>query len=268
MSEIDDFVSSLKINIDAKDLKTHAYQLRKESGKGCALCDYHGYTINYKGQHAICACVKEKLLLDIYRVANVPNVYIGKTIEDWNTRTDGLGNDLGIQQTTSEHIYSLLKFYVKHLDNICSGGSPKIHHSNNVVNKLHSILFEGNIGSGKTFIASILVQEAIKKNLSSKYFEWSELVQAFTDFDKKDIADNIADDFRNLDFIAIDGIEYLNYNHPQLPFQLDRISKARLNSGKPIVLFTFGNISQIYGGSGWTSLIKNCLQVRLPYAIS
>ena len=104
MSETDDFLSSLNIKVDLQQLRDRAYQMRKESGKGCALCDYHGYTVNYKGQHIFCSCVKEKLLLDIYKIANVPNVYIGKTIEDWNTRTDGLGNDLGIQQIGRAHV--------------------------------------------------------------------------------------------------------------------------------------------------------------------
>ena len=132
---------------------------------------------------------------------------------------------------------------------------------------LHSICFYGASGSGKTFIASVLVQSAIRKNLTAKYYDWTDIVQILTDFDKKKEIDELVEELKNVDFACIDGIENFNISNPYLTLQLDRISKARLNSGKPYMLFGNGEIERISNGSGWQSLISNCLSIRLPHAI-
>lgn len=268
MIEDDDFESLLGLNKSIQSMNDEAMIKRKREGIGCALCNFLGYTLNEDKKQILCSCSKEKFFMEIYKKSNVPRLYIGKTIEDWNTRSDALGNDLGIQQTISEKVYALMKFYIKHFPNICAGHSPNIKHSANVRNKLHSILFEGGIGSGKTFIASVMVQIAIQNGLSAKYYDWSDIIETMVDFDKKEQADEIIDNFKNMEFIALDGVEFLNYNHPQLPFHIDRLAKARINSGKPIMIFAFNNYQQIQSGSGWQSLLRNCLTIRLPRAIN
>ena len=44
----------------------------------------------------------------------------------------------------------------------------------------------GGNNSGKTFIASISVQEAIKNNLSAKFYDWSNLVDILSNFSRKE----------------------------------------------------------------------------------
>jgi len=88
-----------------------------------------------------------------------------------------------------------------------------------------------------------------------------------TDFDKKKEIDELVEELKNIDFVCIDGIENFNISNPYLILQLDRISKARFNSGKPYMLFGNGEIERISNGSGWQSLISNCLSIRLPHAI-
>lgn len=265
--DLNEFESILGIDELKNNLSSLAKSSRKNQGIGCVLCNYTGYTNSDNNKSVMCKCQKDKFYKEIFTKCNVPNLYLNKTIEDWNTRTDSLGNDLGMQQIVSQNIYTLLNFYDQHFTNICQGKLPRIKHTTFVRNTLHSILFEGGIGSGKTFIASVMVQSAIKKNLTAKYYDWSELLECFIDFDKKEKADEIIDDFKNLNFIALDGVEYLNYNHPQMAFQIDRLSKARLNSGKPIMIFASNNYSQITAGSGWNSLLRNCLTIRLPSTI-
>lgn len=264
MSE-ESFEDLLGLNITVQDLKNHAKEARKKSGNGCFLCDYFGYTQNHEGKTIMCSCLKTKYLHELYVRANVPRLYYDSTVDDWNTRTDSNGNDLGPQQSISEKVYKLLKFYEKNLLKICQGHSRKITHTGNITSELHSILFEGNIGSGKTFIASVLVQAAIKQNLSAKYFDWAELVQTMSDFDKKSDMDQVNEEFKSYDFIALDGVEIYQYMPNQMIPQLDRICKSRLHCGKPTVIMTFGNLNTFNGGSGWSSLIKNCLTVRLPH---
>ena len=186
MSEDDNFKKLLGINVDVETLKVHAKRRRMLEGKGCASCDYNGYITSYLGKTVMCSCVKDKFFKELFVKANVPEVYIGKTIDDWNTRTDSSGNDLGIQQKTSENIFKLLKFYEKNINNIVNGQIPKIIHTGSIRSNLHSIVFDGNIGSGKTFIASTLVQSSIRQGLSSKYYDWSEILDIITDFNNQD----------------------------------------------------------------------------------
>ena len=249
------------------ELKSDASRKRKAEGKGCALCDYTGYLTNDLGKTLMCTCGKEQFLKELFIKAQVPNAYLNKVIDDWNTRTDSMGNELGSQQTVSEKVYSLLKFYEKKLHKICDNECPKLTHSGHRITPLHSLLFEGNVGSGKTFLASVLVQSAIRQGLSAKYYDWSELISFMSDFDKKSDFDEVVDDFKNLDLIAIDGVEFYSYAPAHTVPQIDRLSKARINSGKPTLIFSLGNISQINGGSGWISLINKCLAIRLPQAI-
>jgi DNA replication protein DnaC len=253
------------LGISSKDLKEGARLFKMNRGIGCTLCDYSGYTINYKGKAVMCSCEKERFFKKLYRQSNVPQLYFGKTLDDWNTRTDSLGRDLGNEEQVSQKVITLLKFYEKYFERICQGDSPRIKHTGNIVAKLHSILFDGKSGSGKTFIASAMVQSAIRKNLTSKYYEWSDLISVITDFDKNDEVEKINEEFKNLDFVVIDGIEQYSYTHPLFIQNLDRLVKSRLNSGKPIFLMILGSTSNISTGSGWNSLIQNCLTIRLPH---
>ncbi len=253
-------IESIASNLNAKD-KTR----RMQEGKGCVLCDYTGYTKSDNDKAILCSCEKERFYRKIYRQSNVPLAFMGKTLDDWNTRTDALGRDLGTEEQTSQKVITTLKFFEKHFNRICQGDCPKIKHTGNVISRLHSILFDGKSGSGKTFIASALVQSAIRKNLTAKYYEWSDLISIITDFDKKEEFEKINEEFKSLDFIVIDGIEQYPYTHPHFVQNLDRLAKSRLNSGKPVFLMVLGSTSNISSGSGWNSLVRNCLTIRLPH---
>ncbi len=264
-SNEDFFLKSMDISV--ADLKESAKILRKESGQGCVLCNYLGHKINNLGKAILCSCVKEKFRATMYQLADVPQQYLDKELDDWNINADSLGNDLGAQKKISEKVNILLSFYVMNLENIINGNLPTLYHSDKVPTKIHSLLFEGGVGSGKTFIASVMVKEAIKKNYNAKYFEWSELCQTLGDFDKKEEIDQIAERFKTFDFIVIDGIEDYPYLTPYFYLQLDRVCKARINSGKPYMLFSNGTHYHVKGGSGWQSLTRKCLTVRLPHSI-
>lgn len=258
-----DFADILGINVE--NLKEGARLYKMNRGIGCVLCDYSGYTTNYKGKAVMCSCEKDRFYKKLYRQSNVPQIFFGKTLDDWDTRTDSLGRDLGTEEQVSQKVITLLKFFENHFVRICQGDSPKIKHTGNVVSKLHSILFDGKSGSGKTFIASAMVQSAIRKNLTSKYYEWSDLISILTDFDKKEEFESINEEFKSLDFVVIDGIEQYPYTHPHFVQNLDRLAKSRLNSGKPVFLMVLGSTSNISTGSGWNSLVRNCLTIRLPH---
>lgn len=266
--EEEDFLASMGLNLTPEKLKEAARQSRIDSGNGCADCNYFGHTVNSQGKAILCHCVRDRFQQQMYQAANIPQAYIKKELSDWSVNSDSSGNDLGREKQISLQVYTLLQFYCKNFNNIVNGNLPKLTHSNNKVNKLHSILFKGGIGSGKTFLASVMVKEAIKKNLNAAYFEWSELAQSIGDFNEKEATEEIAEKFKNYDFIVLDGIENYPYFTPYFFVQLDRICKLRLNSGKPIIMFSNGTHDQIKAGSGWSSLLKNCLSIKLPVTLS
>jgi DNA replication protein DnaC len=266
--EEEDFLASMGLNLTPEKLKEAAKQSRIQSGSGCPDCNYFGHTINSQGKAVLCHCVRDRFQQQMYVTANIPQAYIKKELSDWSVNADSSGNDLGREKQISLQVYTLLQFYSKNFNNIVNGNLPKLTHSNNKVTRVHSILFKGGIGSGKTFLASVMVKEAIKKNLNAAYFEWSELAQSLGDFNEKDTIEEIADKFKNYDFIVLDGIETYPYFTPYFFVQLDRICKLRLNSGKPIMMFSNGTHDQIKAGSGWSSLLKNCLAIKLPVTLS
>ena len=180
------FEDILGLNDLKENLQNSARNLRMNKGIGCALCDYFGYTTNYKGKSVMCSCEKEKFLRELYVKANVPRVYIGKSLDDWNIRADAHGRDLGQESKTSERVLLLLKYFEKFLIDIVNNDPPNIRHTGNIRTPLTSIIFDGKNGSGKTFIGAVLVQSAIKKGLSSKYYDWTEIISILSDFDKKD----------------------------------------------------------------------------------
>jgi hypothetical protein len=142
-----DFSDILGLNVEK--LKEGARRYKMNKGIGCALCDYSGYTTNYKGKAAMCSCEKEKFLKELYAKANVPRVYVGRTLDDWNTRTDAHGRELGIEQINSERVYTFLKHFEKHLVDIVNNDPPTVRHSGNIRSPLHSIIFDGKMEVAK-----------------------------------------------------------------------------------------------------------------------
>ncbi len=261
----DDFLKSMDFSV--QDLRDGAKKLRKQSGEGCESCNYFGHTINSQGKAVLCSCTKTRFWESMYALADVPKAHISKELLDWNTNADSLGNDLGPQKKASKNVQMLLSFYIKNFSNIVNGHLPNLKHSERESTRLHSILFEGGVGSGKTFIASVMVKEAIKLNMNAKYFDWSELCQTLGDFNNKEEIEAIVDRFKTFDFVVIDGIEDYPYFPPYFFMQLDRMCKARINSGKPYMLFSNGSQFNIKAGSGWQSLLRHCLIIRLPQTI-
>lgn len=260
MSDFDNILGVDKI----EKLRDKARTERMVEGKGCALCDYSGYTTNEDGLSSMCSCQKKKFFRELFALANIPNPFIDKTVLDWDFRNGKNGVDLGSQQEISQKIFSLITFYEKHLINICKNESPKIKHSGGIRQPLHSVMFEGNNGSGKTFIASVLVQSAIKKGLTAKYYEFPNILTTLTKSELNEQYEQLYDEFKNLDLVAIDCIQNYDY-YAKFTLQLDRICAARINSGKPTLLFSDGHANSVSTGASWNSLLRSCIIVRLPY---
>jgi DNA replication protein DnaC len=262
MSADSNFLKSMGVDVDSLNKK--ALALRQQSGKGCIECDYNGYTLNSNGKTIVCSCIKYKMLKEIYEVAGIPRRYWTKTLDDWNIKQDANGNFLGRQQEISFYIKALTGFYSENVGKIAKGYDLYLTHTNNVKSKLHSLMFTGKNGSGKTFISAMIAKEAIDHGLRVKFYDWSELVNTIGFYENLDEIDAIKQVFLDYEIVVIDGVEIYNHLPPFFHQSLDRICKARLNSGFPIIITTNGTQDQISTCSGWNSLIQCCLNVNLP----
>lgn len=259
------FLDSMGISRRIKELREQGRLKRMRDDIGCEECEYMGHVVNSDGKAVVCQCTKRKMYRQIYERAAIPPKHWDKTFEDdWNTLQDGEGNDLGAQRRTSEYVKRLLVFYSRNLLRICGGHPPRIRHSGNIKEPLHSVLFEGGNKSGKSFIASVMLQSAIRQGLSAHYVEWSDLIATLRNFDRDDEQDELARLFKSADLIAIDGVEHYASLPSSFIMQLDRLCKARLNAGKPTLLFATSGHAAIEAGSGWKNLVENCITVRLP----
>lgn len=248
-----------------QELREQGRIQRMRDDIGCAACEYIGHTVNAEGKAIVCACTKRKMYHQIYQRAQIPAKYWDKTFEDdWNTKQDGDGNDLGAQSKTSEYVKKLLVFYARSIKKICGGFAPRVKHSGHRRDPLHSIAFEGGNKSGKSFIASVMLQQACRKGLSVYYVEWADLVSVLSNYDRDTEQDELAEIFKNTDLIAIDGVEFYSSLSPSLTRQLDRLCRARLNSGKPTLVMVSPGYAALEVGNGWKSLMENCIHVRLP----
>jgi len=261
------FLETMHVDFNVEKLKEGALKYRQSRGEGCHLCDYHGHLINSEGKAYLCSCTKNKFFRSMYELAEVPNDYIDSELSDWNINAVG-GNDLGSERRVSKRTLKLVEFYIKNFANILNGHLPNLILPDKTNKKLHSVMFEGDNDSGKSFLASIMVKEAIKLNRRAKYYDWSNIVGILGDYHQTENINILVEEFKSLDFIVIDGIEYYQHFNPPFFAQFDRLCKMRVNSGRPYMLFSNGTHNHIVVGSGWKSLITNCVEIRLPKIVN
>ena len=79
--------------VSVEQLKEGARLARRNSGKGCVLCDYSGYTNNIQGKAVMCSCQKEKIFADLVEqmsAASKKMTLLGKRIREEAFSTDDL----------------------------------------------------------------------------------------------------------------------------------------------------------------------------------
>lgn len=256
------FLSSMGV-AQADELREAGRIQRMREDIGCAECDYLGYITTSNGKGARCKCMKRKELHRLYEEAMIPRAWWDKTLEDWDTRQDSHGYDLGAQRKLSENVKRLFDYYAKHLRNIVAGYPPSVTHAG-VRDKLHSLVLEGGNGSGKTFLISVTLQSALRNGQTAYFIEWSDLIDICRSFHKESEQDNLREIFGSYDLVAIDNATVYDNLPNHCIVQLDRLFRARLNSGKPVLIGAEVGWDNIVAGSGWRALTANCLRATLP----
>ena len=216
-------------------------------------------------------CVKhtlEKRLHELLDEAGVSPSYWEKTINaDWNLKQDFNSRDLSPSDLDrKKYAGVLMSKYVKALPLLCQGKKIKIQSSKTKkTSEFNSVVLIGSANSGKTLLASIVVRAAIQKGLTAKLYEWTELCTILQSYDARTRQDEIAEEMKTLDVVAIDGVTDYNITSQCFIMQLDRISKLRFSTGKPTIISGDAEIKTIKNAKqGWHGLISSCKELYLP----
>jgi hypothetical protein len=231
----------------------------------CSACQDKGYFLTEENEAILCKCDKDKNLFRRYVDSNIPKIFFNKTLNsDWNLCQDAYGNDLGPSKIKKEKIFKIISKYIQ-LFAYMRGGYKIIYKKKNGTNQhYNSMILVGEIMSGKTLLASIIAQEAIKSGLNVKFFEWSDLCIKLSDFSAKEEHSLISEDFKNKDLIIIDGVSAYKINSASFMIQLDRLCRLRINSGKMTIITSDKTYKNVDYGQGWKSLISDFFVINLP----
>jgi hypothetical protein len=239
----------------------------ESSDDGCADCDYKGYRINADGLAVNCHCFKDRLYFLKFAEAGIPPEYFGNTLSShWNLTQDAYGEDLGVLAMQKQKAFNLMSRYIKVLPAICAGLPLRLRHRSGDVTKVKSLLVEGGEKSGKTLLAAVAAQSAIRNGLDVQFFDWTQLVGILMDYRSDEKLRETRVRFGEADLIVIDGVFNYHIPVPSFEFELDLISRARLNSGRPTLITMSAEFKK--GGPGWKSLIDSAFPLRLPSPLS
>src|SRR5690606_1116212 len=121
----------------------------------------------------------------------------------------------------------------------------KLYVKGTYVRDITNVLFEGGEGSGKSLLASIIAQSAIKKALSVQYYDWLHLKLNLKDYSQKEEHASINYHFNHSDLLIIDNIQGVDEDENKLGAylsdQLDYIFMTRSNNNKPTILVSDGS---------------------------
>lgn len=231
----------------------------------CPECDSKGYKLDDKKKAILCDCFKQRLRYQKLLNAGVSKNLIGKTLDDdWNIQQDALGHDLGPDKNKKIAVRDFMKKYINAIPALCAGIMMTFKNNSGSNFKGSSLLLVGGASSGKSFLASVIIQETLKHGLLAKIYAWTDLANILKEYQYKDEQDDLAHEFEMYDLIVIDGVCNYDIKSPCFIFQLDRLSRIRERTGSPIVITCEENYGSIQTGGGWQGLLESCYKIILP----
>jgi DNA replication protein DnaC len=252
------------LNSFLRDTLEHAKAVGVSGRDGCYKCNYRTYTLDENNKVVMCDCWYDKIFRKQCQQANVPVQYIGMTLDnDWNCRQDANNADVPVDVKRKTKIKNQIATYTKHIVPITAGLPLNIKNSST---KIRNLMLIGESQSGKTLLAVVIAQEAIKKGLVTTFINWTDIEPIFSDFDARDEQNQMVELCKNSDVVIIDGVQDLGVNNPYYLNGLERIANARTNSGGITVVTAYDNFSNIRGKHNWTNLVESCYKIHLPSA--
>lgn len=201
----------------------------------CELCKGSGHFNNLR-----CECLKEFEKYVMYSYSGIAEEYWRLSKADWE------GDGIALDQVLR---------YIQHLDNAYEHG-------------LGLILFDTQNGTGKTFLASLVLKRAIEKKYRVKFIVLSEmlsLIKQFTPESQEDFNKNI----READLLCLDnvGSEYRPADFGAFCRAIvDELVRFRDRHKLPTILTTNlleKDIYEIYGRNVSSLLEGKCKRIQV-----
>ena len=244
------------------ELLADATKVEVDSG-ACSYCQGTGFVKGANGYDYQCRCEREATRKRLYAEAGIPRVFFNKSIHrDWNTKQDANNNDLGTAAKVKAQIGNFMQEYLKHVERVCRGESVRYRAA--LTSTFYSLLFVGENRSGKSLLGALVAKAAIDRGYNAKMYDFSELVAVLCNYENRHEHDALAEEFRELDVVVVDGVKDYGMNLPSFIMQLDRLAKARERSGKVTILTAYSDYENMRCGPGWQSLLQSCTRIPLP----
>lgn len=204
----------------------------------CNLCKDTGLIKNSDGTKKVCMCFEQKIIDETYNESTILKL----NDENFNTF------DLGFySKNVDKQKYGIDK---SPLDNMmCILDESKKFCKNIDIKTQKNLLFTGNTGLGKTFLASAIAENLIKKGKSVIYqtapILMEKIIEYKFDFDKNSKAKNEYLKILNSDLLIIDDLGTETMSNMKFT-ELFNVINTRLLNSKKIVISTNLSLNELY----------------------
>ena len=235
----------------------------------CTKCKDRGFTFNQEHQAVQCSCARDRMYAAEYEKAGIPPAHFHWTLNThWNMHEDAFGDPLGeTAKRLKESVQAFLTAYMVALPTIAKNRIPfKLKYPNGSRKSVTSLMLVGGSGSGKSMVASIVAQAAVRHGVSVKFYDFLEVLSILRDFNKSAEQDTLAVEWATADLVVLDGLtgEYHMGDKGPFKMQFDRLARARMNLAKPIVVTASVDYKNLETGSAWKSLMQTIHAIDLP----
>jgi DNA replication protein DnaC len=235
----------------------------------CTKCKDHGFTVSEKGEAVQCSCARDRMYAGEYERCGIPPAHYHWTLNThWNMHNDAFGDALGESaKKRKEAIQAFLTAYMDALPEVAKNRIPfKLKYPNGQRKSISSLLLVGGTGSGKSLIASIVAQAAVRKGVHTRFYDFLELIATLREFGKTTEQDALVAEWSMADLVVLDGFtgEYHMGDKGPFKYQFDRLAKARMNLAKPVVVTAAVDYKNLETGSAWRSLMSTFHTIDLP----
>lgn len=204
----------------------------------CKKCQDTGFLKNSDGTRKICKCFEQRVIDETYNEATILNL----NDENFNTFDTGYYSKninkekYGIEKSPLDNILYIVDESKKFCENI-------------EMKKQKNLLFTGNTGLGKTFLASSIANELISKGKAVIYQTAPVLMEKIIDykfdFEKNSKSKLEYNKILNSDLLIIDDLGTETMSNMKFT-ELFNIINTRLLNGKKIVISTNLTLNELY----------------------